>query len=247
MKLITLTVNPKSYETPREAYDDTRRKLSQLACSIRRKFSRFEYLKVLEVTKAGWPHYHLVASCGYIPQPWLSHRWDELTGARIVDIRKIHKGDDVYFYILKYLSKCKHIPWTNRRVSWSRGFFPKKTQPKGFPLGLEEKLYFSDHPTEILKKLWDDKMVAAFNKDVVLLNADYRRAKEIQQDAIMKHAIDAAEYDAEAKRKKDPRRGGDSSIEDQSDQQKAQGSKNAVKPKGQVKLLDAEKNQTGPY
>jgi len=123
-KLITLTVNPKCYITPREAFEETRRKLSEFAKVIRKQTGEFEYLRILEVTKKGWPHYHLVARSPYIKQKWISAVWNDLTGAPIVDIRSIKKVGNVYKYVMKYLCKQTYIPWTNRRVSWSKKFFP---------------------------------------------------------------------------------------------------------------------------
>ncbi len=123
-RLITLTINPKFHETPLSAYKSTTRKVSELSKKVRKLHGSFEYLRVLEVTKKGWPHYHLVCRSKYIPQYLLSEIWASLTGAPIVDVRMIRKHQSVYRYVLKYLCKQKYIPWTDRRVSWSRGFFP---------------------------------------------------------------------------------------------------------------------------
>jgi len=189
-KFITLTVKPACWRNPREAFDETRRKLSQISGSIRRKFGPFEYLRILEVTKKGWPHYHLMARCGYVPQKWLSARWDELTGARIVDIRKVNRNEDVYFYVLKYLSKCKHIPWTNRRVSWTREFFPKDSKPKGLPLDLQERIFHHEHPSEILNRLWKGKSTTRFNGDIMVLTKDFASAKYRAAFEQIKHLVD---------------------------------------------------------
>lgn len=131
-KFITLTVNPQFFESPRNAFERTSPKIQKLVQRIRRNYGTFEFVRVTEVTKKGWPHYHLMAISKFIPQARLSQWWAELTGASIVDIRTIKKAAHVYKYVLKYLSKQKYIPWTNRRVSWSRGFFPKKPK-KTFP------------------------------------------------------------------------------------------------------------------
>lgn len=121
-KFITLTVDNKLYETPREAFDKTRRQVNKIAAKIRKLTGECEYMRVLEVTKKGWPHYHLVARCGFVKQADLSNWWAELTGAPIVDIRKIKRTEDVYFYVVKYLSKQAYIEWTTRRVTLSRHF-----------------------------------------------------------------------------------------------------------------------------
>ena len=127
-RLITLTVNPALHTSPREAFDSTRRQLPKFSQHFRRQLGEFEYMKVLEVTKKGWPHYHLVTRCPYVNQTDLSAKWDALTGARIVDVRAIKQTRDVYWYVTKYLAKQAYIEWTNRRVTMTKHF--AQPQPK---------------------------------------------------------------------------------------------------------------------
>lgn len=136
-KLITLTVNPRFYKDPRDAFDQTRRQLSQLAKTIRLERGEFEYLRVIEATKAGWPHYHLVARTPYVPQATLSRAWRSLTKAPVVDIRKIDERLGVFGYVFKYLGKQVSIPWTKRRISWTRNFFQKAQRDDNPGLQLE--------------------------------------------------------------------------------------------------------------
>jgi len=131
-KLITLTINPAKFFTPLDAYHSTRRLVPELARKIRNEGKAFEYLRVLEITKKGWPHYHLVARADYIKQRWISEAWRQLTGAYIVDIRAIYKAEHVYSYVMKYLCKQRAVPWTNRRISSSENFFaPEDETMKG--------------------------------------------------------------------------------------------------------------------
>lgn len=167
-RLITLTVDTKRYLTRREAYDQTRRKVTQLACRIRRRFEEFEYIRILEVTKKGWPHYHLLVRSPYIPHSYLRDTWAELTGATIVDVRQMKRDDNIYFYVLKYLAKQKVIPWTNRRVSWSRHFFPADSKPKGQPLKLVGRELRAQHPASVLIEKWGGQKIIQFNKDVYI-------------------------------------------------------------------------------
>ncbi|MCH7687825.1 MAG: hypothetical protein IH899_14270, partial [Planctomycetes bacterium] len=130
-RLITLTIATRLYTHPREAYDKTRRALPKLTTQLRKAHGEFEYFRVLEATKKGWPHYHLVTRCPYISQSELSHRWNKLTGAPIVDVRQIKKAAHVYRYVMKYLGKQLSVPWTDRRVSWTRNFFVADDFEKG--------------------------------------------------------------------------------------------------------------------
>lgn len=152
-KFITLTVATGQWDNPRAAYDGTRRAVTQLAVKIRRRFGEFEYFRVLETTKKGWPHYHLIARSGYIPQSDLSDMWKELTGAHIVDIRKPGQSKHVYSYVMKYLGKQTHVPWTDRRLSWSRKFFAKEDFVKAEGLNLLGEEYRSNDPAGIA--MWD--------------------------------------------------------------------------------------------
>lgn len=147
-KLITLTVDVKAYETPRDAYDATRRQIPELAKAIRVEKGEFEYVRVLETTRRGWPHYHLVARCPYIPQHLLSDLWAARVGAPIVDVRAIRKTDNVIGYVCKYLSKQKIVPWTQRRIAWSRHFFTSPPEHEKGALQLSKKIRDDRHPTD---------------------------------------------------------------------------------------------------
>jgi hypothetical protein len=149
--MITLTIDPKLWVTPRDAYDGTRRKLSDFAKAIRKIRGRFEYLRVLEVTKKGWPHYHFLAKCDYIPQATISKVWAELTGAVIVDVRRVEQKTNVFRYVLKYLCKQAYVPWTNRRVSWSKDFFIKPDKPEPRQNPFVNRVRSILHPASVLE------------------------------------------------------------------------------------------------
>lgn len=132
-RLVTLTVDPSRWDSPRHAYDGTRRALAPFTRTMRRS-GEFEYLRVLEMTKKGWPHYHLLVRSEYRHYSTIQKTWAELTGARIVDVRKVKQEDQVYWYLVKYLAKQHYCEFTDRRLSWTGKFFPPK--PKYKDLGL---------------------------------------------------------------------------------------------------------------
>lgn len=170
-KFITLTTAIEPMETPRDAYDKSRRGLTQLAAILRRRLGEFEYFRVLETTKRGWPHYHLAARCPYIPQPELSREWDRLTGARIVDVRMIKRVQDVYRYVVKYLSKQKSIPWTKRRVSWSRNFWKADGfQPAG-SLVLASETFTRSNPAQVLCWNYPHAEIETYSRDCWILHS----------------------------------------------------------------------------
>lgn len=180
-KLITLTVDPSLHRSPRDAYDTTRGRVAQLAVRLRRQFSEFEYLRVLEITKKGWPHYHLLVRSPYIPYALIHNIWRDLTGATIVDVRKLKRGDDVYFYVMKYLSKQTYIRWTHRRVSTSKKFFTHDCRPKGVNLELRDRHFSTDHPSEVLAQMWKGQTIQKLNRDVVVASKNFLTARFVYE------------------------------------------------------------------
>jgi len=158
-RLITLTVAPAFFESPHQAYQKTRRKVADFAKTLRKTLKEFAYFRVLEATKAGWPHYHFLARCPYIPQPTISRVWNELTGAPIVDVRAIKTGMNVFKYVLKYLCKQTHIPWTNRRISWSHDFFPKPETTARRHNPYVEGVRRTQHPADFIQAKYPDQII----------------------------------------------------------------------------------------
>lgn len=132
-RLMTLTVDPACWNDPRHAYDGTRRALGPFTRAMRRE-GEFEYFRVLELTKKGWPHYHLMVRSGYRHYAEVRKVWQQLTGAIIVDVRQIKERDNVYFYLMKYLAKQSYCDFTDRRTSQTSKFFPPKTPYPGLEL-----------------------------------------------------------------------------------------------------------------
>ena len=154
-KLITLTCNPAMHENPRAAYDDTRRKIPGLTARLRRLFGEVEFFRILEITKKGWPHYHLVTRSGFIPQATISNIWKELVGAPIVDVRKIDRKNNAYWYVIKYLAKQRYIAWTDRRAAWTKGFFRKDEFESGEKLFLLRQYFANAHPADHMRWCYD--------------------------------------------------------------------------------------------
>lgn len=122
---ITLTSPRWAGETPKQCHDRMRPKLAQLVTKIRRHFGNFEAAIFLEETKTGFPHWHLLARCTWIPQKWLSKEWHKLTGAYIVDIRAIDQTTDAVAYVCKYVTKTTRKPQAERlgrAVSYTKGY-----------------------------------------------------------------------------------------------------------------------------
>lgn len=124
---LTLTVRTTLYRSPRDAYDLTRRHIAHVAMYWRRTGGEFEYVRFLETTKRGWPHWHLIVRSPGARKNWLKQRWFEWTHAFEIDLQPIADDARVTRYCLKYASKAdRAIEFTKRRVAWTRRFFPPK-------------------------------------------------------------------------------------------------------------------------
>jgi len=159
-RLLTLTVNPALYETPREAFDKTRRCVPSLFSALRKRFLEVEYLRVTELTRLGWPHYHCLVRSPYLPHTVVKSAWSQLTGATIVDVRQVDKAFKAYSYLVKYLSKLHEIEWTERHVSYSRRFFPASTDDAYPKRNLFGKTIVPLHPYTYLEQNYHGQRIA---------------------------------------------------------------------------------------
>jgi len=96
--------------------------INRLFKRLRRRFPthHIEYALVWETTKKGWPHAHILLRAPFIPQPILSRLWAALTGAYIVDVRKVDSRAHAAAYVTKYLTKSPEVPAGFRRFRTSR-------------------------------------------------------------------------------------------------------------------------------
>jgi len=118
---MTLTMDPKKVQRS-DAYAHINESWRKLREAFRRKFKKsVSFIAVNEFTKKGMPHKHVLIN-QYIPQRWLSNKWDSLGGGPIVDIRMIHDLPNMSKYVGKYLTKDILIkaPKGSRRFTTSQ-------------------------------------------------------------------------------------------------------------------------------
>lgn len=118
IKFITLTTSWAAWD----AGKDIRQSFRAFIMRLRRRSLCTGYVKVIEFTKAGLPHLHILLRGPYIPQWWLSKIWGEIHLSPIVDVRAVRGRDGAAGYLAKYMGKDKRS-----RQSWSwdwvwRGF-----------------------------------------------------------------------------------------------------------------------------
>jgi len=107
-RFLTLTINPRVGNDP----DDRLKLLSHAWKVIVKRLRRehgskaIQYLAVVEQTKLGEPHLHILLRSPFLPQKVLSSAMQDLIGAPIVDIRKIRNQREVVRYVAKYITKA---------------------------------------------------------------------------------------------------------------------------------------------
>jgi len=125
-RLITLTLRHDPTLSPRDALAVANHAWSILWRRYRRKFGNraVGYAKIVELQKNGTPHLHILAEMPFIHTRALSADWQRLTGAFIVDIRRVKSQRGVAKYLSSYLTKAMAVPDGMRKWSAARGFVP---------------------------------------------------------------------------------------------------------------------------
>lgn len=123
-KILTLTVNPSWGTSALDRRDMLHRAWKLLVKRILRKyrFGILPYMAIIEKTKKGEPHLHILLRCPFISQSWISDQMRELNGAPIVWIEQVHSTRKAINYVSKYIGKAP-AQFGNRKRYWvSRGW-----------------------------------------------------------------------------------------------------------------------------
>lgn len=107
---ITLTVNPATMDNPDERARALVHAWRLIVKRAKRQFklTSLPYLTVIEATKNGEPHLHILARLRWLPQKWLSEQCAELLQAPIVWIERINAEAKIAAYVAKYIGKAPH-------------------------------------------------------------------------------------------------------------------------------------------
>lgn len=131
-RFLTLTLRPDPTLSSQALLDVANHAWSILWRRFRRKFGlrAVGYVKVVELTKKGTPHLHILVECPFIAQKWVSKQWKELTGSYIVDVRRIKSQRMLTGYLTSYLTKAMEVPEGRRKWSASAHYVPPEPEPK---------------------------------------------------------------------------------------------------------------------
>lgn len=164
---ITLTVRPRAGQSPTQrahALADAWRVIVRRA----RKhygYKKIDYLAVLEATKRGEPHLHVLSRVPWIDQGWLSRQAKALLGAPVVDIRRCAPGRIIAAYVSKYVGKAPHRFGTCKRY-WSTRTWEEGDRPETGRAGRDR------HGWEIVKSSLADLLHAARADGFIVTLAD---------------------------------------------------------------------------
>ena len=124
MTFITLTCNPHLWDGPGDAARGMSKAWRLARATIERHYGgkKGEYLTVVEATQRGWPHFHVLTTRRWIDQRWLSALWEKLTGAPVIDIKRVKNERMAVSYIAKYLGKEPHRFLNCKRYYFTRGY-----------------------------------------------------------------------------------------------------------------------------
>lgn len=125
-RFMTLTHKPRPGQTQEAALRELRHNWHTLHKAIDRlkQGTKIQYVAIVEWTKAGQPHLHILFAGPYIQQRKLSGMWRHINNSPIVDIRAVKEHEKTAHYLAKYLTKDNACPPRMRRWSCSRGFLP---------------------------------------------------------------------------------------------------------------------------
>ena len=165
-RLLTLTVSSKRYASGEDAWKGTSKAFPELVRYIRKNRGECEYLRVLELQANGMPHFHCMLRSPFIPQRELVAEWRRIIGFPEtpyeqsdkpkewagVNLKRIDDSFRTFRYLVKYLTKLHKIPWTDRHVSYSRGFFKPEDLEQVEYAKLENVEKYDVHPWQYLNE-----------------------------------------------------------------------------------------------
>ena len=145
-RLLTLTHSSKEWENGKTCWEASSKAFPELIRYIRKEHGPCEYLRVLELQENGMPHFHCMLRSGFLPHAQILAEWRRLCGAAGVNLKKIDDTFRTFRYLVKYLTKLHKIPWTDRHVSYSRGFFRPEDIEQIAYATLDQVVKYDTHP-----------------------------------------------------------------------------------------------------
>lgn len=96
------------------------------------KLQRLPFFAVMEATKAGWPHLHIMLRAPFIPWQWLRVQWIALTGSERLKVEAIRTKKGSAAYVAKYCSEAPVKFGTCKRY-WQSQDYDLRDDPPAKP------------------------------------------------------------------------------------------------------------------
>jgi hypothetical protein len=103
--LITLTVDPKKFGLLHHEYHFVKKGWAKLHRFLRKKYGIFFYVCILEITKKGRPHLHVLTTLPFIDVNDMREKWVKYGGGQQLRVDFLHEKYDAVGYVLKYVTK----------------------------------------------------------------------------------------------------------------------------------------------
>ncbi len=174
-RLLTLTISSKRFDKPEDGWNAMSKAFPELVRWIRKQVGECEYMRVLELTNLGTPHFHCMLRCNYVQINEVLREWRRLIGehpdpASVTDaprewagvnLKRIDQSFATFRYLVKYLTKLHKIPWTDRHVSYSKGFFRPEDKEEVEYAKLDNIEQHDVHPWVFLRErfAWEEVRV----------------------------------------------------------------------------------------
>lgn len=131
---LTLTIRRKPGAEANKAALELTRAWRILRLRILRKYriKKLPFAAIMEATKAGWPHLHILLRSIWIDQRWLSEQMQDIADSPTVFIERIDNKARVNAYVAKYCGKAAHKFGTAKRYYFSQDYMiadAKKQKP----------------------------------------------------------------------------------------------------------------------
>jgi hypothetical protein len=152
-----LGANPKVHTTPEAAAKAFTAAWPHLVRLIRQRYGPFEYVKVIELHKSGFPHLHVAYRGPYVHHHWLSLVWKHLVSAPVVWIEKLDNPARAARYISKYMTKATQetpnlLP-RQRFITKSRGWL--KENPLKQNSAIPNDVFWVHSPRDVSQVIED--------------------------------------------------------------------------------------------
>lgn len=137
---ITLTANPSFAGSVIDRRRSIAKSWNLVVKRMKREFKlkSVPFFCVVEKTKRGEPHLHILARIPYVPQRWLSDQMRDLMNSPIVDIRRITDLSKAAWYVSKYIGK-EPAQFGNCKRYWQSRDYLENKPPED-----EAKEHYSD-------------------------------------------------------------------------------------------------------